>query len=572
MTQTQSRIEEELLAWGFHYAPIQGFYPLIPAFKRIFKTSIGDFEVEIPIEDTSLLKFPKPRLIALPDCLSDVRLPHLEGNQTICLFDETTKNIDPLNPNALIAACVDQLERIIQGWVEGSNYEDIAVEFASYWSSERASFLLSDNAESKLYAFDRVTLNGDTVTEYAVAETASQAIEWSKKRNRSLSSSLPKELCKVINVNVHRSLFIPFKQKWPLKNLGEVFTWLGNVDSRASSSLLNKLRNEAKEHSTFMIVISADTIHVGIKLTLGPLGKAALGVNLSKKKKLNYKFVFSALSKRHRVSSFQRFRVDNATEDYVYTRNTPTIEGLANKKICVIGCGTIGGYLTQGLAQMGAGTGRGKLCLYDGDVLKAGNLGRHVLGVQYLGEKKSDALTHFLSTQSLVSNIFAHDVFNEGDVSNGWDLIVDATGDQGFSLLLASWYRYFISKQANSSMILLHSWISGFGHQAKSLLDDGHGACFACLFDYGKPLRKERYPSFSAKKAPDPSVVFKRTCGESHLPFGPEASMTAASLALRLLKQQHKTYNYLQKSLSDLPIQYPEKHVKSMRSCPVCRS
>ncbi|HHF3090559.1 TPA: ThiF family adenylyltransferase [Vibrio alginolyticus] len=573
MTQIQSKIEDELLAWGFHYTPIQGSYPLIPAFQRTFKTSIGEFKVLIPIEDPTLLRLPKPRLVALPEHLSDVRLPHLEGNQTICLFDETTRNIDPLNPKALIAACVVQLERIIQGWVDGSNYEDIAVEFGSYWSSERACFLLSENVDSKLYGFDRATLNGDIVTEYAVAESVEQAIEWSKKRNRSSNNTLPYELCKVINVKVRHSFFIPFKQNWPLNNLGEVFTWLGKVDSRASSSLLDKLRNEAKQRSTFMIVMSADTIHVGIKLTLGPMGKAALGINLSKRNKINYKLVFSALSKKHRVSSFQRFRMDNVTAEYVISRNSPSIKSFKNKKVCVIGCGTIGGYLAQGLVQMGAGTGKGKLCLFDGDVLKAGNLGRHLLGVQYLGERKSDSLSHFLSTQSLAENIFAYDVFSESHISGGWDLIVDATGEQSFSLLLANWFRKFISKRDNSSMTLIHSWISGFGHQAKSLLDDGFSACFACMFDYTTSPRKERYPSFGSKKAPDPNVVFKRTCGESHLPFGPEVSMTAAALALRLLKQEQPIkYNYLQKSLSDLPIQYPEKHVKSMGSCPVCQS
>ncbi|MEG3694582.1 ThiF family adenylyltransferase [Vibrio coralliirubri] len=573
MTEIQSKVEEELLARGFSYAPIQDGYPIIPAFRRSFNTNIGEFIVLIPLEDTTLLKLPRPRLIEIPEQLSGVRLPHLEGNQTICLFDEATRNIDPLNPKSLIAACVVQLESIIQGWVEGSNYKDIAVEFASYWEPERSCFLLSDKSDSKLYSFNRTALNGDVVTEYSIAQNMNQATDWSNKRNRSDGDSLPKELCNVINIKVNRSFFIPLKHKWPLENLGEVFTWLGKVDSRACSSLLDRLRNEAKQLSTFMIVMSADTIHVGLKLKLGPMGKAALGINLTKRKKLNYQLVFSALSKKHRITSFQKFRVDNSTEEYVFSRNSPTVSSLKNKKVCIIGCGTIGGYLTQGLVQMGAGTGKGQLYLFDSDTLKTGNLGRHLLGLPYLGERKSDALSHFLSSQSLVNDISACGAFNEKSIRGGWDLIVDATGEQSFSLLLASWYRKFISEQDNRNMMLIHSWISGFGHQAKSLLDDGSSACFACMFNYSTSQRNERYPSFAANKAPDLSGVFKRTCGESHLPFGPEASMTAASLTLRLLKQEpSRKYNYLQKSLSELPIQYPEKSAKPVGSCPVCQS
>ncbi|WP_394250648.1 ThiF family adenylyltransferase [Vibrio profundi] len=574
MRDKQADIENEFLAWGFSYKPIQSSYPPITAFEKSYSTKVGDFLIYIPIEDPSLLRLPKPLVKKIPECLSNVRLPHLEGNRTICLFDEATKNVDPLTPRAVISACLDQLEKIIDGWANGSNLGDIAVEFASYWESERTCFLLSDAITPRLFCYDRSPISLESLyTEYVIASNSHEANEWSMKRNSTLEeSALPKELCKVLSVKVNCLFFIPFDQSWPPRSLGDIIEWLGKVDSRSTSSLLDKLRNEAKESSTFMVLLTSGSISVAIRFTLTQLGKAALGVSLPKKKKRHYKLHISALKKNHCVTSFQRFRVDNATQEYFYTRNNSSPSNLKDKRVCVIGCGTIGGYLTQGLVQFGAGSGRGMIALYDDDILKTGNLGRHILGIQYLNENKSESLAHFMRQHSLTSEIYSYKTFTKKDVDLGWDLIVDATGNQSFSILLAKWYRETIARKTSPSTTLIHSWISGFGHQAKSFIDHGQGACFACLFEYKNNPRKDRYPSFKDKNTPDVSNTFKRTCGESHLPFGPEASMVATSLALRLIKQEKsKQLNFLQKNLSELAINYSEKKVDPMRSCPICQ-
>ena len=570
----QSLIEEEFLAWGYNYSPILTSYPIIPAFEKNYSTKIGDFKVQVPIADPTLLNLPKPRLLLIPHKLSGVRLPHLEGNRTICLFDQAIRNIDPLQPRALIAACIDQIEKIIADWVNESNFEDIAAEFTSYWESQWVCYLLSDSKTSRLYRFDRVTLKGKDVTEFIVADSLVEASYWAKKRGRLIDiNEGPIECCETISVNVKRPFFIPFNESWPLESIGGVLKWLNKVDSRAAFSLLDQLRNKAKESSSFMVLLSHLTIRVGIRLTLTELGKAALGVNLPKKtkNKSNFKYILSALAKKHCVTKFSRFRIENVTDDYLFTRNNSLFQGLMNKKICLIGAGTIGGYLAQSLVQNGAGSGRGSLHIYDSDVLKSGNLGRHILGIEYLGEQKSIALKDFLLSNGLATNLEAQSNFVEKDIDRKWDLVIDATGEQGFSLLLSQWYSVVV--QSQTKMILIHSWVSGFGNQAKAFMNDGTGACYACLFNYESDIRKDRYPSFSPENIPDYSRSFKRTCGESHLPFGSEASMTAVALAMRLLKQEDsKRLNYLQKSITDKPRQYPEKIVTPMKSCPVCQS
>ncbi|MEE1721090.1 ThiF family adenylyltransferase, partial [Pseudomonas aeruginosa] len=68
------------------------------------------------------------------------------------------------------------------------------------------------------------------------------------------------------------------------------------------------------------------------------------------------------------------------------------VTGLAGKNIALVGCGAIGGYLADLLVKSGAGFLGGSLVLIDDDELSVGNLGRHFLGFEYIGQNKAAAL------------------------------------------------------------------------------------------------------------------------------------------------------------------------------------
>lgn len=68
------------------------------------------------------------------------------------------------------------------------------------------------------------------------------------------------------------------------------------------------------------------------------------------------------------------------------------IEVLRQKKVAVVGCGALGGYLARALAQAGVGS----LLLIDSDDLAASNIGRHVLGMESVGVSKAVALARRL--------------------------------------------------------------------------------------------------------------------------------------------------------------------------------
>lgn len=68
------------------------------------------------------------------------------------------------------------------------------------------------------------------------------------------------------------------------------------------------------------------------------------------------------------------------------------IEVLRQKKVAIVGCGALGGYLARALAQAGVGS----LLLIDSDDLAASNVGRHLLGMESVGVSKAVALARRL--------------------------------------------------------------------------------------------------------------------------------------------------------------------------------
>lgn len=74
-----------------------------------------------------------------------------------------------------------------------------------------------------------------------------------------------------------------------------------------------------------------------------------------------------------------------------YSRNIATLsieenESLSKRKVCVIGCGGLGGYIIEMLGRLGVG----HITAVDGDVFEESNLNRQILSdVEVLGVKKA---------------------------------------------------------------------------------------------------------------------------------------------------------------------------------------
>ena len=115
-----------------------------------------------------------------------------------------------------------------------------------------------------------------------------------------------------------------------------------------------------------------------------------------------------------------------------YERNIPALSDqecrlLRSKRVAVIGCGGIGGYLIELLARIGVGYIR----TVDGDVFEESNFNRQLLSEQPLmGRSKAEAAqarVQRINPRIEVEPVSAYlDKNNASEIVSGCDLVLDA--------------------------------------------------------------------------------------------------------------------------------------------------
>lgn len=246
---------------------------------------------------------------------------------------------------------------------------------------------------------------------------------------------------------------------------------------------------------------------------------------------------------------------------------------LSGKKIALVGCGTIGGYLARALVQLGAGFGSDFL-LIDEQILTPENLGRHALGVRYLNKAKAEGVESWLREDFPDASVSSHvtEASRAFDRLAGYDLIIDATGDQQFSDSLNA---FALEKKRTESLFppILYTMIFGNGLAVQSYMSTlaNSAACYKCLkprFD-GNWRYNPILPKFSETAA----VV--RPCSQgAFIPFAVSASLSCASLAAQHVVSFFET-NYTN-DLRTVRIDYEKtrdiefRNVDQSKACPAC--
>ncbi len=125
-----------------------------------------------------------------------------------------------------------------------------------------------------------------------------------------------------------------------------------------------------------------------------------------------------------------------------YSRNMQTLSSeendkLKNYKVCVIGCGGLGGYVIEMLGRIGVGY----ITAVDGDVFQESNLNRQILSdIHSLGKSKSIVAKKRMMNVNPLIEVNAINEFltkeNYPEILNGHDIIVDALDSIDARLML----------------------------------------------------------------------------------------------------------------------------------------
>ena len=164
-----------------------------------------------------------------------------------------------------------------------------------------------------------------------------------------------------------------------------------------------------------------------------------------------------------------------------YTRNIQAltaeeVQTLHRQRVCVIGCGGLGGYVVEILTRIGVGY----ITVADGDVFEESNLNRQLFSSEeVLGQSKAKVAVKRMkavNSETVVRGLEVRlDAENGEEIVKGHDVVIDALDNAPTRLILAD-----LCKALN--LPLVHGGISGWYGQVCTILpgDDTMQNLYGC--------------------------------------------------------------------------------------------
>jgi molybdopterin/thiamine biosynthesis adenylyltransferase len=192
----------------------------------------------------------------------------------------------------------------------------------------------------------------------------------------------------------------------------------------------------------------------------------------------------------------EMYSITRNSKEYLVERGGGEVL-LSNKKVAVVGCGSVGGQVANMLAKAGVG----ELVLIDPDLLNADNIYRHHLGgreLNFEANKKTGRVNSWSKVSSLADqlqkdlpyikvkpkNSALIEVINDKDLVN-CDVIVVAVGAPSVNLQSNQMLKdeQFIN--------VVFCWNEAAGIGGHSIALDLQKSCYQCLHTEGKQLKAQ---------------------------------------------------------------------------------
>jgi molybdopterin/thiamine biosynthesis adenylyltransferase len=451
------------------------------AFRGTIQCGAHSIGIRLEIVDWDFVDYPHLFLESVPAELKGFR-PHVMESGDLCYLQRGSIVLDRFRPAEATARCLLQAQQTLEELASAQEYRfEAHDEFGFYWTEVPVFTGSIDPAKgrARLLWVESVDRNFHVLTqEPAEADWLARSVSGKVQSKMEIPVWL-----------IASERYPSVDQEGLPHTIKETLAWLKRWDSAASRGLESLL--EQKEYLNQPIVaflFSSPVGWFGFVLELDPIHRASY-----KRKPARYRQFLYA---KGGATVVKRIHGVDVSPAFVHTRNVDS-PSLLGKRVAVIGCGAIGGYIAHGLIRLGAGAGpKGRLTLIDPESVLPGNLGRHVLGFPALLLSKAEALKDQLSAEFPYASVraFTGDAREYTQLFEE-DLIIEATGDEAFSIALGRLHQ----ERLQASLLappVLHAWIAGNGEAAQALFVDGKkGGCYRCMWvDEADGKMRDRFP------------------------------------------------------------------------------
>ncbi|EGT0640429.1 hypothetical protein JAF85_003161 [Citrobacter werkmanii] len=544
-------------------------------YVKDYETEAGIFSIALVLSSDPYVKLPFAYVLNIPEKYSGRLIPHITNEYNLCYVSQMEADWDSNDLNVTYRDVDAQIQLTLNNAVTSvergdSNDTELDGEFFAYWKSEATIYLLAKpekNTSLSTWLVEATHADGSIHQEYVTTEKKQDEFA-----NWLLYRGFTADNLKGMPIVTHYITVKPTRLTgivWPPEAFSDILSWLSEVDHIARDNIIKKLLSNIRKRHVFLLDInSKDILAIYIELNTNT-------VNLNrhsggKKRKSSMQYLVSLLGSKSVSVAFRRLGVVKADYDTILSRSKPrqNNKSISNKNIALIGCGTIGGYLSALLLRSGAGCGEKKLHLFDGDFLSAQNFSRHILTANEFGKNKALALSDYLMKSIHIAKNIKGIPFEfpiNKETLTDYDIIIDATGRPPVSRRLAAVIRTLPITQRP---ILIHAFNDGNGRASKVLIDDG-SCCYGCMLSE---------PAFYHNSVDlrfvdiDQSTERRIGCGSVYTPYDAAVSNITAALAqeavLNTLEQKIAwTYNehMLDGSRSRRP-----RYLKCQPTCRIC--
>ena len=218
---------------------------------------------------------------------------------------------------------------------------------------------------------------------------------------------------------------------------------------------------------------------------------------------------------------------------------------LSDKKVCLIGCGSVGGYI----ADMLSSSGVGEITLVDPDKFQLENLHRHYLGAHTIGNFKTDALKltleykyPFIKINTSKSRLLDYCDFEK---LTKFNLVICATGNVTHQRRIN---EFIVQNKIPTSLIF--SWVEayGVGGHAVAVLPNSQG-CLNNVFIDNESDEPSLYPNINFIRKDQKIKKNHAGCGTEFISYSNiDAIQTATistQLALKVLSNKLEKSGYI---------------------------
>ncbi|NRB39408.1 MAG: ThiF family adenylyltransferase [Pseudomonadales bacterium] len=211
---------------------------------------------------------------------------------------------------------------------------------------------------------------------------------------------------------------------------------------------------------------------------------------------------------------------------------------LTDKRVLVVGCGSVGGDIAQQLASSGVG----EIYLSDFDILSWDNLYRHVLGSHHVGHLKSSSLASDLENKYfwVKSRWYKNRLldFRDPSLLSSFDLVVVAIGSPTQERMFAHFY------EQNNSLAyppVINTWVEGHGVGGHATLSIPRSkGCLLCSYVDNNDFSRGLASNLNFIEQNQQVTVNIAGCGDLFLPYGrhdsSQTAIMAAGLATKYLR------------------------------------